>query len=75
MDDRRGKNFGRKKTESQLNAFLWYGYKKSNSHHDIHNGGKCRDKSDVKEGKQVSLGGEGGEEEADEGEAAGVGGG
>ena len=42
---------------------------------DIHNAGKCKDKSDVKECEEVSVGGEGGEEEADEGDAAEVGGG
>ena len=46
--------------------------KKINSYRDIHKDGKCKDKSDVKECEEGSLGGEGGEEEADEGDAAGV---
>ena len=49
--------------------------KKINSYRDIHLDGKCNDKNDVKESEQVSVGGEGGEEEADEGDAAEVGGG
>ena len=49
--------------------------KKSNSYRDIHNDGKCKDKNDVKVSEQGSLVGEGGEEEADEGDAAEVGGG
>ena len=47
----------------------------SNSYRDIHNAGICKDKNDVKECEEVSVGGEGGEEEADEGDAAEVGGG
>ena len=47
--------------------------KKSNSYRDIHNDGKCNDKNDVKVSEKGSLGGEGGEEEADEGDAARVG--
>ena len=42
---------------------------------NIHNAGKCKNKKYVKEGEEVSLGGEGGEEEADEGDAAEVWGG
>ena len=58
-------------TESHLNSFLWYGL--SNSDRVIHNAGKYKDKNCVKEGEEVSVGGEGGEEEADEGDAAEVG--
>ena len=48
---------------------------KRNSHCNIHNAGKGEDKKCVKESEEVSVGGEGGEEEADEGDAAEVGGG
>ena len=50
-------------------------YEQGNSYPDIHNAGKCKDKNYVKEGEESSVGGEGGEEEADEGDAAEVGGG
>ena len=50
------------------------GYELSNSYPDIHNAGKWKDKNYVKVGEEVSVGGEGGEEEADEGDAAEVGG-
>ena len=45
------------------------GYELSNSYPDIHNAGKWKDKNYVKVGEEVSVGGEGGEEEADEGDA------
>ena len=48
--------------------------KKSSPYCDIHNAGKGEDENRVKESKKVSLGGEGGHEEADEGDAADVGG-
>ena len=59
-------------TESQLNAFLGYGL--NNSYRDIHNDGKYKDKNCAKVCQQCSVGGEGGHEEADEGDAAEVGG-
>ena len=59
-------------TGSHLNAFFWYDYKLSKSYRNIHNAGKCKDKHSVKVSEKVSLSGEGGEEEADEGDAAGV---
>ena len=40
---------------------------------DIHIGGEDKDENDIKEGEEVSLCGEGGEEVADEGDAADVG--
>ena len=47
--------------------------KKSSPYCDIHNAGKGEDENRVKESEKVSLGGEGGHEEADEGDAADVG--
>ena len=44
-----------------------------NSHRNIHNAGQGKDKSRVEKSEQVSLGGEGGHEEADKGNAAQVG--
>ena len=41
-----------------------------NSHRNIHNAGQGKDKSRVEKSEQVSLGGEGGHEEADKGDAA-----
>ena len=57
--------------ENLKKKLVWL--KKSNSYRDIHNDGKCNDKNDVKVSDKGSLGGEGGEEEADEGDAARVG--
>ena len=46
-----------------------------NSHRDIHNTCQGKDKNRVEKSEKVSLGGEGAEGEADEGNAAQVGGG
>ena len=62
-------------TGSQLNAFFWRDYKLSKSYRNIYSAGKCKDKHSVKKDYEVSLSGEGGEGEADEGDAAEVGGG
>ena len=43
------------------------------SHHNIYQTGQAQDKECVEEGEEVSLGREGGEEEAGEGDAADVG--
>ena len=44
-----------------------------NYHRNVHNAGHGKDKNCVKEGEEISLGGEGGHEEANEGDAARVG--
>ena len=49
--------------------------KLSNYYWNIHKDGRWNDKKCVKESEEVSLVGEGGHEEADEGDAAEVGGG
>ena len=40
------------------------------SHRNIHNTGQGKDKNRVEKSEEVSLGGEGGHEEADKGDAA-----
>ena len=43
------------------------------SHHNIHHTGQAADQDSVKEGEEVPLGGDGGPEEAGEGDAAEIG--
>ena len=43
------------------------------SHHDIHHTGEANDENGVEEGEEIPLAGQGGHEEAGEGDAAEVG--
>ena len=57
-------------SELTISTILQYRKRRSNFYRDIHITIKSEDKKCVKESAEVSLGGQGGEEEADEGDAA-----